>query len=71
MPSMIIAKDQVPALLEQWLKRTGDAPTQVEVMLSSEQIVIRELSGEKNALDQWIDDYFQRRDNLMRRLADA
>lgn len=71
MPSMIVAKDQVPALIDQWLKRTGEATTQVEVVLLSEQIVIRALSDEKNALAQWIDDYFQRRDNLMRRLADA
>ncbi len=71
MTTMIVEKEQVPALLDQWLKRTGDEATKIEVVLSSGQMVIRELSDKEEELDRWLDDYLARRDNLMQRLADA
>ncbi len=71
MTTMIVEKEQVPALLDQWLKRTGDEATKIEVVLSSGQMVISELSDKEEELDRWLDDYLARRDNLMQRLADA
>lgn len=71
MATMTVERENLTDLVKQWAERSGNGAPTVEVLVLPGQLVIRELGSRAEEVDAWIDGYFQRRDGLMKRLADA
>lgn len=71
MATITVERKEVIALLEDWMQHVGEGADKLEVMVLPHEVVIREPNERVAQFDSWIDDYFARRESLMKRLADA
>ncbi len=70
MATRVVGREQVGALINQWLEESSPASA-YEVLILPGEVVIREPGSRAAEMDQQIDAYFERWDGLMKRLADA
>ncbi|MBI4670945.1 MAG: hypothetical protein HY741_04650 [Chloroflexi bacterium] len=70
MGNLVIERETLIQMLEDWLNQLSVAPTDhLEVVISKDEIVIRPQSAEQAELDGWLDQVTRQYDTVFRRLA--
>ncbi|OQY98176.1 MAG: hypothetical protein B6D41_02660 [Chloroflexi bacterium UTCFX4] len=70
MSNLVIERDTLIQMMEDWLNQLRVAPTdRLQVMVSEDSMVIRPQSAEHAELDEWLDQVTRQYDSVFRRLA--
>ena len=70
MSNLVIERETLIQMMEDWLNQLRVAPSdRLEVLVSDEAMVIRPQSTEHAELDEWLDQVTRQYDSVFRRLA--
>lgn len=70
MSNLVIERETLIQMVEDWLNQLRVAPTDhLQVMVSEETMVIRPQSAKDAELDEWLDQVTRQYDSVFRRLA--
>lgn len=70
MSNLVIERETLMQMLEDWLNQLRVAPSdRLEVIVSDDTMVIRPQSAENAELDEWLDQVTREYDSVFRRLA--
>jgi hypothetical protein len=70
MATMIVEKEKVPVLVEQWLNRPGKGQEQVEVVFRAGEVTIRQRAADETSLSEWLDRVTKEWSPLLKKLAE-
>ena len=70
MATMIVEKQKVPVLVEQWLNRSAEGQEQVEVVFHAGEVTIREQAGSETSLSEWLNQVTKEWAPLLKKLAE-
>jgi len=70
MATMIVEKQKVPVLVEQWLNRSAEGQEQVEVVFHAGEVTIRQKPGSETSLSEWLHHVTKEWAPLLKKLAE-
>jgi hypothetical protein len=70
MANLVVDRNSLPQVIEEWLKAIGvKEGDKLQMVFLPEEVIIRPESAENTELDAWFDETAQKFDSALRRLA--